>query len=111
MFKLKFEEYEELVRRLESFVGKRLLISESITRDREIGHERHFATMTHFEMELESVFTALSGAQLMLNGKGRHKLGVSAESIVRTSLGGGVVEIIEWFESETERKTTISVLE
>lgn len=110
MFQITFDEYEGLLRRLETFVGKRLAISESISRDREIGHERHFATMTQFEMRLESAGTALSGAQLMLLGEGNLTYGVSAESIVSTSSQGESVEIVEWFESKTERKTTLRVL-
>lgn len=110
MFQIKFEEYEELLRRLESFVGERLLISESISRNREIGHDRHFAVRTQFEMRLEHVGTAFSGVQLMLDGGGDFWHGISAESIVSTSLGPDRVEITEWYESRTERKTTLRVL-
>lgn len=109
MFQIKFEDYEELLLRLESFVGKRLMISESISRNRGAGHDRHFAAVTRFEMRLESVGTAISGAQLLLLGVGGLQYGASAESIVSVSLGEEVIEIIEWFELKTERKTTISI--
>jgi len=71
-------------------------------------HDRHFATQTQFEMGLESVGTSISGAQLSLRGTGRAQYGISLESVVSTSRDGDVIEIVEWFESKTERKTPVS---
>lgn len=110
MLQIRFAEYEELLRRLESFVGQRLLISESVSRNRESGHDRHFAVRAQFEMRLDHVGTAVSGAQLMLDGEGGFCCGISAGSIVSTSLSPDRVEITEWYEAKTERKTTLRVL-
>ena len=108
MLRITGDEFEWLVRELESLKGERLLISESLSRSRDVGkHDRHFASSTRFELVLESVGTYLSGWQLCLEGKGGSQYGIALDSVVSARREGEVIEVVEWFESETERKTTI----
>lgn len=99
---------EWLVGELQSLLGERLLISESISRSRDVGkHDRHFATSTRFELALEWVGVYFSGSQLCLEGRGDSRYGIALDSVVSARREGDTIEVVEWFETETERRTTI----
>jgi hypothetical protein len=102
------DEFDWLVRELESLKGERLVIHESISRSRDVGkHDRHFATSTRFELVLERIGAYFSGTQLCLEGEGDSQYGIALDSVVSVRREGEVLVVVEWFESETERRTTI----
>jgi len=99
---------EGLVSALQSLIGKQTWIAESISRNREIGHDRHFATISYFVMIPKSVSWSISGANFHIDGNEGFSYSLSSERIVRFSSDeAGRITIIEQFESKTERKTTL----
>jgi hypothetical protein len=102
------DDLETLVHLLHSCIGRKIKIDESITRSRDIGgHDRHFATHSHFRLTLQEVMVTTSGAQLLLLGKnGRY--GISLDSVAGFQENQAYLEIIEHFELETERRTRLT---
>lgn len=103
---------EELIEHFEALVGKEILIYESISRSREVGkHDRHFATHSQFKMQLKDVGVSFSGLNLMLEGEDVFFYGIACEKIVNVRRASeNDVEIVEWFEEQTERLSTICVI-
>jgi hypothetical protein len=101
-------DYEDLFNQMNSHVGKQIRITESLSRNRQVGHDRHFATISQFEMTLEDVRWSFSGANFYLYGTEGFLYSLSSYNIVQFNTDEkGVFTIIEQFESKTERKTTI----
>lgn len=99
---------EGLYEIFKAFVGKRLWINESISRNRAAGHDRHFATSSRFMMTLKSVSWSISGANFYLDGTEGFTYSLSSERIVRFSTNEtGHTTIIEQFESKTEHETIL----
>jgi len=100
---------ESLYQVFQSFIGQRIRIHESISRNREAGHNRHFAADSAFTMTLKYVGWAISGANFHLDSEEGFAYGLSSFDIVRYEMDeAGRVVIIEQFESKTERETTIT---
>ena len=98
-------ELGRLLDALEGLVGKTVAIEESISRDRERGHDRHWSTASHFEFVVRRFSGAISGGQLALEGDGT-QYAMAAHAIAEASFEPHLV-ICERFEQRTERKTTI----
>jgi len=92
-----------------TYLNQPITISESISRSRNVGkHDRHFATHTFFSFTVDNIFVAFSGAQLTFMGE-EARYGISLDSVVRYHRENGQLDIVEHFEQETERLTTISI--
>ncbi len=88
--------------------GQRATFTESISRSRDIGHDRHFATRTCFSMRVGDVNFFFSGTQMAFRGEDAC-YGISLDSVASYSVDeGGTMQVIEHFEHETERRTTIT---
>ena len=101
---------EDLHNRLQSLVGKQVWIAESISRNREAGHDRHFATSSSFMLTLKSVGWSMSGANFYLDGTEGFSYSLSSGHIVQ--FGTDEMErltIVEQFETKTERQTKLWV--
>jgi hypothetical protein len=107
---LKYD-FEDLVNKLQSLVGMQVWITESLSRNRQIGHDRHFATRSTFMLTLDHVSWTLSGSSLHLDGTEGFLYCLSVEHIVqfRTDELERLI-IVEQFERKTERKTEIRVI-
>jgi hypothetical protein len=104
-------DYDALVQAVEAFVGKTVLIHESLSRSRDVGgHNRHFATYTRFTMRLKAYGISISGQQLSLEGEDGSLYGISMTNITSVTFCAAeeTLEIIEQFETEMERQTTLS---
>lgn len=108
---LKYDDFNNLLETLMTFEDKKLVINESITRNRNVcKHAQHFATKTQFIMTLKEIYDTTSGANLILRGIENY-YGIALELIVNFHLNEtGVLEIVEHFEQQTERRTTISII-
>jgi len=94
-----------------TFVNQHIVINESISRRRTLGgHDRHFATQSQFAMVVKHIHTLISGTQLQFdNGEGAW-YGIALECVVSINDHDPKrLEIIEYFETETERKTIIHI--
>ena len=98
-------ELGRLLEALEDLVGKTVVIEESISRERDRGHDRHWSTSSHFEFVVRRFSGTISGAQLSLEGDGA-QYAMAAHSIAEASFAPHLV-ICERFEQHTERRTTI----
>ena len=99
---------EGLVNALKSFIGKQTWIIESISRNREIGHDRHFATYSRFMMTPKSVEWSISGANFYIDGIEGFSYSLSSLNIIRFNADEARrLTIVEHFESKTERETTL----
>ncbi len=93
---------------LQSFKGKPVWITESVSRNRRMGHNSQFATSVGFIMTLKSVKWSFSGANLVLIGTEGFTYSLSSEHIVRfNAMESGRLSIVEQYESKTERETTL----
>jgi len=99
---------EPLLESLEGLVGKRVAIEESISRDRERGHDRHWSTLSRLELVVARVSGTVSGAQLILEGEGMW-YAMAADAITSAAFGP-VLTVVEQFEQRTERRTTIRAI-
>jgi len=101
---------EDLYNQLQSLVGKQVWIAESLSRNRQIGHDRHFAASSTFMLTLERVSWSFSGANFYLDGTEGFSYSLSSENIVQFSIDEkACLTIVEQFESKTERKTKLWV--
>lgn len=94
-----------------TYVGHSVIITESISRSRDVGrHNRHFATQSRLKMLVKSIDTLISGAQLQFNEGEYAWYGIALDCVVSVNNQNlGALEIVEHFEMETERKTTIQI--
>ncbi len=100
-------EIGRLLDSLESLVGKKIAIEESLSRDRESGHDRHWSTFSRFEFVVRRFSGTISGGQLILEGDGIW-YAMAADSIAYASVEPNII-VGERFEQRTERRTTIDV--
>ncbi len=101
---------EDLYNRLQSLVGKPVWIAESISRNCQAGHDRHFATSSIFMLTLKSVSWSMSGANFYLDGTEGFSYSLSSERIVQFSTDEKErLTIVEQFEAKTERETKLCV--
>jgi hypothetical protein len=99
---------ENLYNKLQSLVGKQVWIAESLSRNRQVGHDRHFATSSIFMLILERISWSFSGANLHLDGTEGFSYSLSSLNIVEFSTDEkGRLTIVEHFESKTERRITL----
>jgi hypothetical protein len=63
------DQLDELLTTLKSYCGHEIGIVESVSRSRDIGHDRHFSTRSVFFMRLREVGVAFSGTSLTLDGE------------------------------------------
>ncbi len=102
---------EDLSNRLHSLIGKRVWITESLSRNRHAGHDRHFATLSRFMMTIEHASWTISGSNFYLDGAGGFSYSISSEHIVYFDIDDkGHLIIVEQFESKTERKTELQAI-
>lgn len=103
---------DKLLEVAQAYVGHSVIITESISRSRDIGgHNRHFATQSSFRMLVKRIDTFLSGAQLQFNGGEYAWYGIALDCVVSVDDQNlGALEIIERFETKMERKTTIQIV-
>lgn len=93
-------ELQTLIDLAHTFLHKPIIITESISRSRNIGkHDRHFATHTVFSFTVDNIFVAFSGAQLMFTGE-KARYGISLDSVVRFQTDDDRLEIVEHFEKK-----------
>jgi hypothetical protein len=106
---LKYD-FDALYERLKNLEGKPIWIVESISRNREAGHDRHFATQSGFMLTVKFVGWAISGANYHLLGMEGFSYSLSSEHIVEfTHDDVESFTVVEHFETKTERKTTFSL--
>jgi hypothetical protein len=99
---------EAIYDRLRTSVGVSVCIVESISRSRDRGHDRHFATRSQLRFELREVEWAFSGSQLLLSGPPGFSYGISCDSLVSIeSHAPDAVTFVEHFEIRLERRTEI----
>jgi hypothetical protein len=99
---------DRLLATLDGLVGRRVAIEESISRDRQRGHDRHCSTSSRLELVVARVSGTISGAQLILEGDGaRYAIAASA---IASALFEPDLVVVEHFEERTERRTTIRIL-
>ena len=103
-------EMGRLLEALEALVGQRIAIEESISRDRDRGHDRHWSTFSRFELVVKRFSGTISGVQLVLESSdGDTWYAMAADAIVSASFEPSLV-VAEHFERRTERRTTIRVV-
>lgn len=105
------DQLDELLSTLKAACGRDILISESVSRARELGHDRHFSTRSVFFMRLREVGTAFSGSTLMLDGEvGGRVVGyqIALDAVVIADVESHAVVLVEHFEKETERRSEIT---
>jgi hypothetical protein len=103
------DELDRVVAILQALVGRHVIIDESISRKRELGHDRHWATFSQLSFQLRSVTTTFSGLQLVIEGDvGRY--GIALPSVAQVVFEPELA-IVERFETSTERRTTFAVRE
>jgi hypothetical protein len=103
-------ELEQLIDRLQGLIGQAVAIEESISRDRDRGHDRHWSTQSCLELVVRHVRGTTSGAQVILEGDATTWYAMSADAIAAVSYEPHLV-VAERFEQRTERRTTIRVVE
>jgi len=94
-----------------TFVDHHVVINESISRSRTLGgHDRHFATQSQFAMVVKHIHTFISGTQLQFDNGERTWYGIALDCVVSIDATDPKrLEIVEHFETETERKTVIRI--
>ena len=111
--KLDKEDVDKLLNWLESTRGKRISIHESLSRARQLGHDRHFTTDSAFTLTVSNFSGINSESQINLEGDDTTYYGISADTISDFKIEDNNKKIVinEHFEQETERRTTIRILE
>lgn len=99
---------ERLLESFGSLVGKKIAIEESISRDRERGHDRHWSTVSRLELFVARFSGTVSGAQLILEGDGMW-YAMAADAIASAAFEPDLT-VVEHFEQRTERRTTIRTI-
>lgn len=103
--------WKQAVETLQSLEGRRIQVQQSLSRSREVGgHDRHFAATLQFSFTVKHVGWTMSGGHLYLNGDDSW-LGILLENVRAFEQTPEGFVVTEHFEDETERQTTISVLE
>ena len=101
------------MRELESWKGQTLLIEESLSRARKgrTPHDRHFATLSSFPLELKHVGWAISGSSLTFDGhSGNHPslYQQTTDNLVSVEIVNSMeIVFIEQFENDVERRSRI----
>ncbi len=104
---LRPEEILELLGIMDTFQGKSLVISESISRNRESGHDR--ATLSTIPMRADSIRTTPDGTRVVLEGEQTRYM-IALQAVARFRLPRkGILEITEHFEAQAERLTTLQI--
>jgi hypothetical protein len=102
------ERIDELVDTIANLKNKSIKVYISISRARDLGHDRHFSTETCFKMLVNNFGITMSGAQIILEQDETTCLGVSADALADFSIADdGKIIFIEHFEEKTERRTVI----
>lgn len=107
--KLNAEEVRDFFDVIEIFRSQTITVHESLTCAKEYGHNRHFTTETYFSFLVERIDVAISGAQLIFSGQ-QCRYGIGMDNVVSFEKSESEFEIVEQFEQETERRTTIRVV-
>jgi hypothetical protein len=105
---------ESLVERLRSWQGELIEVTESLSRLRSAGHDRHFATSSRFHMRLKSVGITFSGGALDLGGEVEGQTvwyQATVERLQELSVQEREVLFVEQFEQHTERRSVFKLLE
>ena len=102
------ERIQELIDAITDFKNRSIKVYISISRARDIGHDRHFSTETCFRLTVNYFGITMSGAQIFLEQDETTCLGISADAIADfTVKDNNAITIIEHFEEKTERRITI----
>lgn len=108
IMKISVKEWQKLIDLANSFKGKQVTVSESISRSRNKDkHNRHFSTYTKFSFTVENILVTFSGSQLLFTNTDA-QYGISLDGVATFQSNENELEIIEHFEQETERQTKIS---
>lgn len=102
---------DELLATLNAWCGSEIFISESVSRSRELGHDRHFATRSVFFMRLREVGTAFSGSVLMLDGEADGRAvsyQIALDAVTTADVESHAVVLVEQFEQHTERRSEMT---
>ena len=106
------DQLDELLSTLKAACGRDILISESLSRSREVGHDRHFATRSVFFMRPRHVGIAFSGSALMLDGEVEGRTvgyQVALDAVTAADVESHAVVLVEHYEQHTERRSEITV--
>jgi len=98
---------DRLLEALNALVGKSVIVEESISRNRELGHDRHCATYSQFRFQVRRITTSFSGMQVVLEGD-ESRYAIAAQSIARVTFEPQLV-IDERFDPSIERRTTLRI--
>ncbi|HLA42088.1 MAG TPA: hypothetical protein VJZ27_01560 [Aggregatilineales bacterium] len=111
--KLDKEDVDKLLNWLESTRGKRISIHESLSRARQLGHDRHFTTDSAFTLTVSNFSGINSESQINLEQDQDFSYAIAADVISDFKIEDSSKKLIinEHFEQETERRTTIRILE
>lgn len=109
MTKIPASELEHLLNLSSFYGGKTIIVVESISRNRDAGHDRHFATYSSFSFDVDWVTGSMSGFNLQFVGN-ESSYAVALEYVTSFDFDEKefVLKITEHFEERTERVTTIS---
>src|SRR5689334_18117661 len=103
---------DELLATLKSYCGHEIGIVESLSRSRDIGHDRHFSTRIAFFMLLRDVGVAFSGTSLTLDGEATGRsvyYQIALDAVVSANVESNAIVFIERFEEQTERRSKVTV--
>jgi hypothetical protein len=103
---------DDTLARLQSWVGRVVVVEASLSRVPSAGHDRHFAISTQFAMRLEFAGARLSGSALMFEGRHggewvRHEVSLDAAQVLEF-IAPNTLAIVERFGPELERQTTVA---
>jgi hypothetical protein len=103
---------DDTIARLQTWVGREVVIEASLSRVPSAGHDRHFATSTQFAMRLEFVGARFSGSALMFEGRQGggcvlHEVSLDATQVLEF-VAPDHLAIVERFGPGLERQTTVS---
>jgi hypothetical protein len=103
---------EALAAALGAWCGADVLIAESISRSRDLGHDRHFATRSVLAMRLMHVGTTISGTALTLDGDAGGRsvwYQVALDAVTAVAVESHAIVLVEQFEERTERRTEVTL--
>jgi hypothetical protein len=103
---------DELLATFNTYRGQEVGIVESLSRSRDVGHDRHFSTRSEFFMRLRDVGVAFSGATLMIDGEaGGRAVGyqVALDAVTSADIEPHAIVIVGQFEQRTERRSQFTV--
>ena len=100
-----------LIEALKLFIGREIIITEMISRNRSGGYDRHHTTTSRFNFLADQVFgISFSGELLGIESKGGdNSYCFSIRSVVEFHLEAQDLIVTEHFEEETARLTSLTV--